>query len=82
MVIGTTPFCRRASKISQFVFARRLTKINTQIAAVLQLPEVREQFSKLGISPVPMKPEEFGRFVREQIGTFQKIVKQADIQPL
>ncbi len=59
-----------------------VTKINTQIAAVLQLPEVREQFNKLGITPVPMKPEEFGRFVRDQIGTFQKIVKQADIQPL
>jgi tripartite-type tricarboxylate transporter receptor subunit TctC len=46
-----------------------VTKVNAQITAVLQLPEVREQFNKLGISPVPMKPEEFGRFVRDQIVT-------------
>ncbi len=59
-----------------------VTKINTDIAAVLQLPEVREQFAKLGISPAPMNPSEFARFVREQIGTYQKIVKSADIQPL
>jgi tripartite-type tricarboxylate transporter receptor subunit TctC len=57
-------------------------KINTQIAAILQGAEVREQFAKLGILPAPMKPDEFARFVREQITTFQKIVKQADIQPL
>jgi tripartite-type tricarboxylate transporter receptor subunit TctC len=59
-----------------------VNKINTQIAAVLQLPEVREQFAKLGISPAPMKPDEFARFVREQISTYEKIVKSADIQPL
>ncbi len=59
-----------------------VNKINADIAAVLQLPEVREQFAKLGISPSPMSPTDFGRFVREQIGTFQKIVKLAGIQPL
>ena len=56
-------------------------KINAQIATILQGAEVRDQFARLGITPAPMKPDEFARFVREQIGTFQKIVKQADIQP-
>lgn len=59
-----------------------VNKLNTQIAAILQMPEVREQFAKLGIAPAPMKPDEFARFVREQISTYQKIVKSADIQPL
>ena len=57
-------------------------KINAQVATILQGAEVREQFAKLGITPAPMKPEEFARFVREQIETYRKIVKQADIQPL
>jgi tripartite-type tricarboxylate transporter receptor subunit TctC len=57
-------------------------KLNAQIAAILQGAEVRDQFAKLGITPAPMKPDEFGRFVREQIETYRKIVKQADIQPL
>lgn len=57
-------------------------KLNAQVNAILQGPEVREQFAKLGITPAPMKPDEFGRFVREQIDTYRRIVKQADIQPL
>lgn len=59
-----------------------VNKVNAQVAQALQSPEVREQFTKLGITPSPMKPEEFGRFVREQIDTYRRIVKQADIQPL
>jgi tripartite-type tricarboxylate transporter receptor subunit TctC len=57
-------------------------KLNAQVSTILQSPEVREQFAKLGITPAPMKPEEFARFVREQIETYRKIVKQGDIQPL
>ena len=56
-------------------------KLNAQVAAILQKPEVREQFAKLGIGPVPMKPEEFAKFVRSEIANYQRIVKDADIQP-
>ena len=54
-------------------------KLNAQVATIVQKPEVREQFAKLGISPQPMRPDEFGRFVRIEIGTYQRIVKQAGI---
>ena len=57
-------------------------KINAQITAVLQIQEVKDQFAKLGITPYPMKPNEFAKFVMEEINTYQKIVKEADIQPL
>jgi len=40
---------------------------------------VVEQFGKLGISPLPMKPEEFASFVRGEIAIYQRIVKQAGI---
>ena len=56
-------------------------KLNAMVNSALQVPEVREQFAKLGITPNPMKPEEFARFVRDEIGTYQKIVRQANIQP-
>jgi len=59
-----------------------VNKLNAQVATILQSPEVREQFSKLGIAANSMKPEEFARFVRDQISTYQRIVKSADIQPL
>ena len=56
-------------------------KLNAQVNAVVQLPAVREQFAALGIDPAPMKPEEFARFVREQIATYRGIVQQAGIEP-
>jgi tripartite-type tricarboxylate transporter receptor subunit TctC len=62
--------------------AEIVNKLNTQVNLILQGAEVREQFAKLGIAPAAMKPDEFARFVREQIATYQKIVKQGDIKPL
>jgi len=59
-----------------------VNKINGQVTSIMQSPEVREQFAKLGIAPTTMKPDEFARFVRDQISTNQRIVKSADIQPL
>lgn len=56
-------------------------KLNAQVAAALQSKEVRESFSKLGITPTTMKPDEFARFVRDEIATNQKIVASAGIQP-
>ena len=56
-------------------------KLNAMVTAALQLPEVKEQFAKLGITPNPMKPDEFGRFVRDEIATYQRIVREARIQP-
>jgi tripartite-type tricarboxylate transporter receptor subunit TctC len=56
-------------------------KLNSMVNAALQLPEVKDQFAKLGITPNPMKPDEFGRFVRDEIATYQRIVREAHIQP-
>ncbi|HEX9398392.1 MAG TPA: tripartite tricarboxylate transporter substrate binding protein [Burkholderiales bacterium] len=56
-------------------------KLNAEINAVLQGREVREQFGRIGIAPAPMKTDEFARFVREQMGTFRGIARDANIQP-
>ena len=58
-----------------------LKSLIAEVAAILQKPEVKEQFAKLGITSAPMKPDEFARFVREQIGVYQKVVKSAGIEP-
>src|SRR5215813_5602271 len=54
-------------------------KLNAQVATILTKADVIEQFGKLGISPLAMTPEEFAAFVRSEIATFQRIVKQAGI---
>jgi len=56
-------------------------KLNLSINAIVQEPQVREQFARLGMQPSPMKPEEFARFVREEIDVYKRIVKQAGIEP-
>jgi len=56
-------------------------KLNAQVNAILQGKEVREQFGRIGITSVPMKPDEFGKFVRDQMVVFRNIAKQANIQP-
>ena len=58
-----------------------VNKLNAEVAAILQKPDLKEQFAKLGITPAPMKPDEFARFVREQVTVFQKVVKSAGIEP-
>jgi len=58
-----------------------IQKLNAGINTVLQSKEVGEQFGRIGIAPVPMKTDEFARFVREQMATFRKIATDANIQP-
>jgi tripartite-type tricarboxylate transporter receptor subunit TctC len=56
-------------------------KLNAEVNSIVQQPEVREQFARLGIQPAPMRPEEFARFVRSEIEVYKRIVRQANIQP-
>ena len=56
-------------------------KLNSAVNAIVQESQVRGQFARLGMQPSPMKPEEFGRFVRSEIEVYRKIVQQANIQP-
>jgi tripartite-type tricarboxylate transporter receptor subunit TctC len=54
-------------------------KLNAEVARSMRNPEVIAQFGKLGISPQPLTPEDFARFVRSEIAVYQRIVKQANI---
>jgi len=54
-------------------------KLNAAINAIVLEPVVKEQFAKLGIDPAPMKTDEFGKFVREQMLFYKKIVVAANI---
>ncbi len=56
-------------------------KLNSQVNAIVTGKEVREQFGRIGIAGAPMSTAEFAKFVREQMGVFQGIVKTAGIQP-
>lgn len=54
-------------------------RLNAQVNASQQGAAVRAQYDKLGIASVPMKPEEFAKFVRDEIATYRRVAAQANI---
>ena len=56
-------------------------KINTDINQSMQDPEVKTAYETKGIKATPMSPAEFGKFVREEMAKYQKIAKEANIEP-
>jgi tripartite-type tricarboxylate transporter receptor subunit TctC len=56
-------------------------KINADITKAMQDPEVKNAFTKGGVRARPMSPDEFSVFVRDEMAKFQKIAKDAKIEP-
>lgn len=52
-----------------------ISRLNADIVAVLRMPEVSKRLVALGADVVPNSPEEFGRFVRDEIQKWAKVVK-------
>ena len=56
-------------------------KINRDINQAMQDPEVKAAYETKGIKATPMSPAEYTKFVREEMGKYQKIAKEAAIEP-
>ena len=56
-----------------------VTKLQTDISAVLLAPDTRERLAAEGGEAVGSKPEEFGAFIKSEIEKFGKVVKAAKI---
>jgi tripartite-type tricarboxylate transporter receptor subunit TctC len=56
-------------------------KINADINQAMQDPEVKNAYETKGIKATPMSPAEFGKFVRNEMAKYQKIAKDANIEP-
>ncbi|MEO8741092.1 MAG: tripartite tricarboxylate transporter substrate binding protein [Casimicrobiaceae bacterium] len=50
-------------------------RLNQALAKVMAMPAVRERLIGGGLDPVVDTPEEFGRFIRSEIGKWSKIAK-------
>ena len=57
-----------------------IDRLQTETAAVLQMPEVRERYAVLGIEPVGNKPEEYAAQIRADLARWAPVVKQANIR--
>ncbi len=57
-----------------------IDRLQTETAAVLQMPEVKERYAVLGIEPVGNKPDEYAAQIRADLARWAPVVKQANIR--
>jgi tripartite-type tricarboxylate transporter receptor subunit TctC len=58
-----------------------ITKLNTEIVKVLNLPDVKEKFAAQGVDVVGSTPTEFAAHIKSQMATWDKVVKDAGVTP-
>jgi tripartite-type tricarboxylate transporter receptor subunit TctC len=58
-----------------------VARIASDTLAALARPDLRQKLAVLGFEVDPLDTEPFGRYVREQIAYWGKLVRDAGIQP-
>lgn len=56
-----------------------LAQIAAEVKRVNELPDVRERYQSLGIDPVSTTPEQFDKFIKNDIKDLTRVAKQAKI---
>ena len=54
-----------------------VNKLNAEVRNILQQPDVKERLSKLGADPMPMSPEQFDAYMKEEFATLGAVMKSA-----
>ena len=57
-----------------------IARLNSEVAKVLRTPQTRQRLETQGAEPVGSTPEEFGRFFREDMARWGKIIKDKGIR--
>ena len=58
-----------------------VAKLNTEITKIQNRPEVRQEWVSKGALPMPMTPDEFGRYLNDDIVKWERIVKISGAKP-
>ena len=58
-----------------------VTRINGALVKVVNTPEVRQALIAQGADPETNTPEEFARYIREEVARAARVVKAAGIKP-
>ena len=61
--------------------AQVVARLNAEVVKALQTPEVQGRIAKLGAEPMPMSPEQFDAFIKEQYEDLGKIMRAAGAKP-
>ena len=58
-----------------------VAKLNDATVKALRSPDVRERMNQIGFDVVASSPEEFGRFMREEVERWTRVVQKGGIKP-
>ena len=58
-----------------------VNRLNGEIASLVQTPELQERLAKLGAEPMPMAPEQFDAYMREQFASLGSLMRAAGVKP-
>ncbi|MBV6307325.1 tripartite tricarboxylate transporter substrate binding protein [Candidimonas humi] len=53
--------------------------LSRKIEAILAMPDVKQQFERLGITPEPQPAPRFAAFVNQEVGKWRRVVQQAGL---
>ena len=56
-------------------------KLNSEISAILESPELRKQLANDGAEPMRMSTAEFGAFMIKELEKWGRVVKEGGIKP-
>jgi tripartite-type tricarboxylate transporter receptor subunit TctC len=59
-----------------------VAKLNREINTALSVPAIREKLRQLGADPMPMTPEQFGKFFAADVAAMVQLGKDANIAPM
>ncbi len=54
-----------------------VAKLNAEVNKALALPDVKERMSKLGAESMPMSPEQFDNYIKDEFNTLGAVMKAA-----
>jgi tripartite-type tricarboxylate transporter receptor subunit TctC len=57
-----------------------VTKLNREVVAIVNLPEVKTNLLAEGAEPVGNSPEEFGDFIKAEIAKWGKVIRTAGLR--
>ena len=78
---------KRSSALPNVLFApagspaSALGVLSRELVKIMQAPEIRERFMADGFEPAGLTPDQFAKYLREEIAKWAKVVKIAGIKP-
>ena len=58
-----------------------VSRLNAEMVSAIRQPETQERLAKEGADPVVSSPQDFGRFIQNEIEKWRKVIRAAGIQP-